>query len=228
MTDLLSHSGASKPTPYVEQPFAGGITLMVPKITAPILLGLLISFVAALLFWILFSDLYDQVLSAVVERLIRLGERPAATHLISSANNVLVDRVDFPKESPRPELPVGEVTANFLILVPLLAVSASRFPGYLVIRLALAFIGLFAIHVFALAFWIESLYAMQMGPWSRTHYGPLATSFWTIGYHFYQILGRYAAPVGLWCLVTVRVSNTQAIRRHTRAERHRLRRGQHR
>ena len=57
---------------------------------------------------------------------------------------------------------------------------------------------LWVVHVAALVFQVESVYATRLGPWSAEHYGPIARNVWAAGFHFYQILGRFAAPFVLW------------------------------
>jgi hypothetical protein len=57
---------------------------------------------------------------------------------------------------------------------------------------------LWAVHVAALVFQVESVYATRLGPWSEAHYGSVARNLWAGGFHFYQIAGRFAVPFVLW------------------------------
>jgi hypothetical protein len=65
-------------------------------------------------------------------------------------------------------------------------------------RFWIAALLLYAIHVIALVFQVEALYATRLGPWSEAHYGAVARNLWAGGFHFYQVAGRFAAPFVLW------------------------------
>jgi hypothetical protein len=65
-------------------------------------------------------------------------------------------------------------------------------------QLLLAAVLLWLVHVAALIFEVESVYATRLGEWSAAHYGAVARNFWAGGFHFYQIAGRFAAPFAIW------------------------------
>ena len=89
---------------------------------------------------------------------------------------------------------------TFVLLVALFSFDRRPWRGDRVGRLLLASAGLFAVHVAALVFQVESVYATGLGAWSAAHYGALSRNFWAGGFHFYQIAGRFAAPFALWWL----------------------------
>jgi hypothetical protein len=47
-------------------------------------------------------------------------------------------------------------------------------------------------------FQVRSVYATALGAWSAAHYGSAARNFWTGGFHFYEVAGRFAAPFAIW------------------------------
>ena len=54
------------------------------------------------------------------------------------------------------------------------------------------------VHVLAVVFQVEGLYATRLGEWSSAHYGAFARNFWAGGFHFYLVAVRFAAPFALW------------------------------
>ena len=153
---------------------------------------------AALLVWFGFSGPYERTLAAGAQFVIRAIERPAVTHLEAVDGEIRVDREDFPASSPRPGLPTSDIHFNFVLLAALFALSPHplrpRPFGHFWIAAAM----LWGIHVVAIVFQVESVYALNLGAWSAEHYGPLARNFWAAGFHFYQIAGRFAVPFVLW------------------------------
>ena len=157
-----------------------------------------VGFAAALVFWLAFSDPYEHALAAVGGRLIDLFESPAATRLSASGGEILVDRADFPPSSPRPGLPASDLHFNFVLLAALFALGRHPLSPRPFARFWIAAALLAVVHVVALVFQVEGLYATRLGDWSTAHYGSVARNFWAGGFHFYLIAGRFAAPFVLW------------------------------
>lgn len=160
-----------------------------------------IGFGAALLVWFAFSAPYETTLAAAAQAVIRVGERPSVTTLASSGGEIRVDRADFPPSSPRPGLPAADTHFNFVLLAALFALAPHPLRARPFGRFWIAAGLLWAIHVAAIVFEVEALYATRLGPWSEAHYGPVARNLWAAGFHFYQIAGRFAAPFALWWML---------------------------
>jgi hypothetical protein len=159
---------------------------------------LALGFAAGLAFWLLFSAPYERFLAWSAQIAIDVFESPAATRLTASGGEIHVDRADFPPASPRPGLPAADLHFNFVLLCALFALgrhplAPKPFGRFWIAAAVLAFV-----HVAALVFQVEALYATRLGPWSEAHYGPLARNVWAGGFHFYLIAGRFAAPFALW------------------------------
>lgn len=161
-------------------------------------LRLALGFAAGLFLWLAFSAPYERAVAAAAEALLRAFESPAVTTLAASKGEIRVDRSDFPPSSPRPGLPAADLHFNFVLLATLFALGSHPLAGENLARFCFAAAALFAIHVVALVFQVESLYATRLGPWSEAHYGVFARNLWAGGFHFYQIAGRFAAPFALW------------------------------
>jgi hypothetical protein len=157
-------------------------------------------FAVGLVVWLAFSGPYEKAVASTAGVLIRTFESPAVTSLSAAAGEVLVDRSDFPPASPRPGLPAADLHFNFVLLAALFAFVPRPLEPRRFLRFWLAAAGLWGIHVVALVFQVESIYATQLGAWSEAHYGSVARNFWAAGFHFYQIAGRFAAPFALWWL----------------------------
>jgi hypothetical protein len=155
-------------------------------------------FLAGAALWLGCAEPYHRTLAAPAQALIRIFESPAVTRLHAENREVIVDREDFPPASPRPGIPAQDLDFNVAILTALLATARRPFSdrGLKVLAAALAL--LWASHVVALVFSVESLYATELGPWSAAHYGTMARNFWATGRHFYRIAGMFAIPFVLW------------------------------
>lgn len=155
-------------------------------------------FVLGLGIWLAFAAPYEKTLAGAAQVLMNVFEHPAATRLEAAAGEIRVERSDFPPDSPRPGLPAGDLHFNFVLLTSLFALAPHPLRLKRFERFWIAAALLWAVHVLALVFQVESVYATRLGPWSAEHYGTFARNFWAGGFHFYQILGRFAAPFALW------------------------------
>jgi len=160
-----------------------------------------VGFLAALAFWFGFSRSYERGLAAGGELLLNVFESPDVTRLDASGTEILVDRRDFPPGSARPGLPAPDIHFNFVLLATLFALDPRPLSGRHLARFLAAAAALWLLHVAALAFQVQFVYATNLGPWSDAHYGAVARNFWAAGWHFYQIAGRFAAPFALWWLL---------------------------
>jgi hypothetical protein len=162
------------------------------------ILRVLVGFGAALVFWFAFSGPYEKFLAAASGGLIDAFESPTVTHLTASKGEILVDRSDFPPSSPRPGLNAADIHFNFVLLAALFALSRHPLAPRAFGRFWIAAALLAVVHVVALIFQIEGLYATNLGDWSSAHYGAFARNFWAGGFHFYLVAARFAAPFALW------------------------------
>ena len=159
---------------------------------------LVLGFAAGLGFWLAFAAPYERGLAAAAGGLIDLFESPAVTRLSASAGEIRVNRTDFPPASPRPGLPAADLHFNFVLLAALFALGRRPLSPRAFGRFWIAAALLAAVHVLALVFQVEGLYATRLGDWSAAHYGTFARNFWSGGFHFYLVAGRFAAPFVLW------------------------------
>jgi hypothetical protein len=157
-------------------------------------------FLFGLAVWWTLSVPYTHFVAAPSEALIRIGERPSATTLVTDGTELTLDRNDFPRAAQRPGLQVMDLTSNFILLATLFAVnrrplSDRNVGGFLLASLALA-----AVHIGAVILNVESMYALRLGAWSARHYGAVARNVWGAGAHFYSLIGAFGASFALWWL----------------------------
>ena len=168
------------------------------RFDARLALRLAAGFAAGLALWLLFARPYEKAVATGAGALLRLLEHPPVTTLLAADGEFHVDRSDFPPASPRPGLPAADLHFNFVLLATLFAMAPHPLAPRRFGRFWIAALLLYGIHVVALVFQVEALYATRLGPWSAEHYGALARNVWAGGFHFYQVAGRFAAPFALW------------------------------
>jgi hypothetical protein len=161
----------------------------------------ILGFLAGLAIWWGLTPAWDVAMARAAQPLIRTFEDPAVTRLRPSGREIIIDRQDFPPRSAHPGLPADDLTFNFILLTTLFAANRRAWSTENVWRFLLAAAILYVIHVAAFIAAVESLYALQLGPWSLAHYGPLARNFWGGSSHFYRIIGIYASAFLLWWLL---------------------------
>jgi hypothetical protein len=159
-----------------------------------------VGFLLAIAFWFGFSRAYERGLAAGAQLVTNVFELPDVTRLRTEGSQILVDRRDFPPGSARPSLPAPDIHFNFVLMAALFAMDPRPLRGVHVGRFLLATASLFAVHVLALVFQVQSVYATSLGAWSDANYGDFSANVWAAGWHFYLIAGRFAAPFALWWL----------------------------
>jgi hypothetical protein len=157
-------------------------------------------FLFGLCLWWAMAVPYARLLAAVTEPVIRVAEHLPVTHLIANGAEITIDRSDFPRSSPRPALALTELTSNIILLTTLFSVNRKALSDRNVLGLLLASLALIVVHIAAVAFNVQSIYALRLGPWSRANYGTAARNFWGAGAHFYSVIGAFGAAFVLWWL----------------------------
>ena len=169
-----------------------------PRIDRRTALKGLAGFALAAMIWASVSPLYDSFISAAAEEVIRAFERPRVTHLNPKGTHVTVDRSDFDPRSPRPGLPVFDLTFNWVLLAALFALTRRPFSDRNLLGFVIASLILSVTHVLALVTEVMSIYVLRLGAWSRVHYGPFARNFWGATNHSYRFVLMFAIAFGLW------------------------------
>lgn len=157
-----------------------------------------IGFLLGLGLWAGFAEPYASFVAATAQPLLRFMERPPVSRLITEGPSIVVNREDFPPSSPRPQLPLKDLTFNVILLTVLFASERSPLSTRNVTRFLIACLILPVTHILAFVAGVESIYALKLGPWSAAHYGPISRNFWSAAAHFYRIAGVYGVAFLLW------------------------------
>jgi len=171
-----------------------------PKNLWPALAKGAAGFVAGFVLWWALSSPYARFLASVSESLMRFAERPPVTRLVADGNELVIDRDDFPRASPRPGLLLTDLTANIIVLTTLFAVARRPWSDRNIVGLLLASLSLVVVHIAAVIVNVQSIYALRLGAWSARNYGPVARNLWSAGAHFYSVVGVFGAAFALWWL----------------------------
>ena len=171
-----------------------------PKNLWPALAKGVAGFFAGFVLWWALSAPYARLLASVSETLMRLAERPPVTRLAADGTELVIDRDDFPRASPRPALLLMDLTANIIVLTTLFAVARRPLSDRNIVGLLLASLSLVVVHLAAVIVNVQSIYALRLGAWSERNYGPVARNLWGAGAHFYSVVGVFGAAFALWWL----------------------------
>jgi hypothetical protein len=170
-----------------------------PRIDWRVALRAFAGFVAGVALWVLLSPLYDRVVAAGAQALMRAFEKPKVTRLhLASDNFTTVDRADFDPRSKRPAISIRDLTFNIVLLIALFAASPRPFSdrnigGFLMAAVILGFT-----HVFGVIAEVMSIYVAKLGMWSTVNYSAFDRNLWGVLTHFYRVVLMYAIAFALW------------------------------
>lgn len=172
-----------------------------PRPLLPALTRAVAGFLLGLGLWAGFIGIYGTFVAAAAQPLLRAMERPPVTRLIADEETIVVNREDFPRNSPRPQIRIDELTFNVILLTVLFASNVPSLSNRNVGMFLVACLILTVTHVLAFVAAVESIYALRLGPWSAAHYGPVARNFWSAASHFYRIAGMFGIAFLLWWML---------------------------
>ncbi len=170
-----------------------------PRIDWRLALRAFAGFVVGVVLWVLLSPVYDRVVAAGAESIMRAFEKPKVTRLRLAADNfTTVDRADFDPRSKRPGISIRDLTFNIVLLIALFAASSRPFTdrnigGFLVAAVILALT-----HIFGVVTEVMSIYVAKLGLWSTVNYGEFDRNLWGVLNHFYRLVLMYAIAFALW------------------------------
>ena len=162
--------------------------------------NILLWLVPAWLVWMLITPLYNRFLATAAENLLHMAESPNVTDLlVQGAHTAHIQRLDFP---PSHSL-VGTLRVTDLHFhLVLLAALFLGIPGIpwrqRMSNLSWALLISVFFHLLLLVFWVEFVYAVQMGSWSLAHYGPFARNLFGLGKHLLDLPFKLSLPLVLW------------------------------
>jgi hypothetical protein len=152
------------------------------------------------LLWMLLTPLYNRVLLASAQKLVRVTEYPSVTDLLRKDTHfAYIGRRDFP--------PARALVHSFrvtdvhfhLIMVGVLFLAVPGVPW----RKRLENLGWAALitiffDIFLIVFYVKATYAVQLGAWSLAHYGAFARNFYGLAKHLLDLPFKLALPFLFW------------------------------
>jgi hypothetical protein len=166
--------------------------------------------VPSVLLWIAITPFYNRFLRESAETVVRLGERPAVTHLYPAPKSesrprqevhyLVITRDDY--RAPAKGFLYSVRTTDLHFPMVYLWAIFMAVPGVpWTTRLARAgwatLIQIF-FHLVLLVFWVKFAYATQLGEWSEAHYGAFGQTFWGLGKHLLDLPFKFGLPLILW------------------------------
>lgn len=170
-----------------------------PRLDWKVALKGLAGFTVGVAVWVFMTPLYNRVIAAGAEAVIRAFEDPKATNLRERDEKYwIIDRSDFDPRSKRPAVQLQDLTFNVVLLTALFAASPRTFSNRNVGGFAAAAVLLGLTHVFGVIAEVMSYYAGRFGMWSTVHYSDFERHFWGVMNHFYRLVLMYALGFALW------------------------------
>lgn len=161
--------------------------------------GLTLWLPATFAVWWLLVPLYNPFVAEAGESLARLTEQPSVTTVqMRDRHYALVDRVDAPSRSLPYAVRLTDIHYPTVLFAALcLAVPGAPWKRRLgALGTGLVFLAVF--HVVDFFFWIEFVYATQLGSWSLQQFGPWARNAYGLGKHVLDLPVKLGLPLMLW------------------------------
>ena len=171
-----------------------------PRIDWRLVLKGFAGFVVGVALWAFLTPVYDRLIAASAEKVLRTFEKPPVTRLRPQDDNfTTVDREDFDRRSKqRPAMPIRDLTFNIALLTALFAASKRTFSDRNMGGFVLAAVLLAVTHVLGAVAEVMSIYVAKLGMWSTVNYTPFERNLWGVLNHFYRLVLMYAIAFALW------------------------------
>ena len=171
-----------------------------PRLDWRLALKTFAGFLAGLAIWIMLTPLYDRLIAASAEKVLRAFETPPVTQLTRKDDGfTTVDRSDFDRRSTkRPAIPIRDLTFNVILLTALFAASKRTFSDRNIGGFLLAATILALTHILGAVAEVMSIYVAKLGMWSIVHYRDFERNVWGVANHFYRLVLMYAIAFALW------------------------------
>ena len=162
--------------------------------------------ILGLLLWVLVQPSYSRLLVSVSQRVLSGIEKGEKTSVRLQGNSIVYVPLGLGTDEQKP-IPAGkrevrDLHYNSVIFFALVLVTPGlRFGkkiGVLLVGLAL----LFLTQVITVLVQVKFFYALQLGEYSRLHYGPWAQNTYAFLKQFFELIGRFAFPFAIWMIFT--------------------------
>ena len=164
----------------------------------PFLRRLPVTFVAALVVWLLLRPGIDWAVAGLAQTLVRSFEYPRVTRIVVADHHAQMRRTDLRTDSTVPTVSMTEVTFNTIVLLALYLALPRPLSRKQLERLFMGWCVLYLCQSINLVFHVKTLYAMGLGEWSQYNYSDFARNVFGFGRYFTDLPGRFSFPFLIW------------------------------
>ena len=162
--------------------------------------------VFGLILWIYFFEPpYSKLLVSASQGLTSSIEKDENTSIRLQGNNIIyipMGLVSKGQKAVQAMRDVRELDYNSVILFALVLFSPGLRPVKRIWVFIVGFALLFLTQAFNVLVQVKFLYAVQLGEYSRLHYGPWERNLYAFLKQFFELIGRFAFPFAIWMLLT--------------------------
>jgi hypothetical protein len=179
---------------------------MSPKIPKRLLLKGLLFLLIGLALWVLVQSSYSRLLVSVSQKVLSAIEKNEETSIRLQENMIVYVPAGLAtqgqKSVPAGKREVRDLHYNSVILFALILFSPGLALGKRMWVLIAGLLLLFFTQVLNILVQIKFFYALQLGEYSRIHYGPWEGNIYAFLKQFFELIGRFAFPFVIWMLFT--------------------------
>ena len=179
---------------------------MSPKPLKWVVLKGLLFLILGLILWVLIQPSYSKFLVSVSQRVLSGIEKGEKTSIRLQENSVVYVPVGLATKEQKP-IPAGkrevrDLHYNSVIFFALILFTPGLGLGRRIVALVAGLALLFLTQVITVLVQIKFFYALQLGEYSRLHYGPWSQNIYAFLKQFFELIGRFAFPFSIWMLFT--------------------------
>ncbi len=159
-----------------------------------------------LVLWVfLFEPPYSKLLVSASQSLVATVEKDESTSVRLQGTNIIyipIGLVSKGQKAIQAMRDVRELDYNSVILFALVLFS----PGLALVKRVWVFMAGFALlfltQLVNILIQVKFLYALQLGEYSRLHYGTWERNIYAFLKQFFELIGRFAFPFAIWMFFT--------------------------
>ena len=171
--------------------------------------NVLIWLIPSALLWVAITPFYNRFLRESAETVVRLGERPAMTHLYPAPKSekaptqdvhyLVITRDDYTaKKGFLYSVRTSDIHFPLVYLWAIfMAVPGVPWATRLA-RAGWATLIMVFFNIILVVFWVKFAYATQLGEWSTEHYSVAGQTFWGLGKHILDLPFKFGLPLLLF------------------------------
>jgi hypothetical protein len=153
--------------------------------------------------WAYLQPSYSQILVSASQKLLSWTEREEKTSIRLQGNNIVYVPMGLPRgQRVQGMREVRDLHYNSVIFFALILFSPGLGLRKRTAALVAGLLLLFLTQVITVLVQVKLFYALQLGEYSRIHYGPWERNIYAFLKQFFELIGRFAFPFAIWMLFT--------------------------